>query len=210
MRSRKRRCAHQPTHPSPSSHSHPLPCPTSLNRGCATRRAHPLCTMQIQIIIEKSVAEAITSQAMIPIEITPPSPLQRKEMASEEQEVAVCTSAYTPLPLTSHHHPPPCLTSLNRGCATRRAPPLCTMQIQIIIEKSVAEAITSQANQEASMIPIEITPPSPLQRKFDALVMCNFTPRKPGTLPVSRWVSCANTATRAARGLRPPTPLQIH
>ena len=88
--------------------------------------------------------------------------------------------------------------------------------IQIRIEKAVVEvqmlqqAISSQANQEASMIPIEITPPSPLQRKFDALVMCNFTPRKPGTLPVSRWVSCANTATRAARGLRPPTPLQIH
>ena len=75
--------------------------------------------------------------------------------------------------------------------------------IQIRIEKAVVEvqmlqqAISSQANQEAATMPIEITPlGSPLQRKFEALVMCNFTPRKPSTLPVSRWVSCANTAAR--------------
>ena len=59
------------------------------------------------------------------------------------------------------------------------------------------QAIRSQASQETATIPIEITPPgSPLQRKFEALVMCNFTPRRPSTLPVSRWVSCANTAAR--------------
>ena len=59
------------------------------------------------------------------------------------------------------------------------------------------QAIRSQANQEAATIPIEITPPgSPLQRRFEALVMCNFTPRRPSTLPVSRWVSCANTVAR--------------
>ncbi len=51
------------------------------------------------------------------------------------------------------------------------------------------QAVANQANQETA-IPIEITPPSPLQQKFDALVMCNFTPRKPSELPVSRWVSC--------------------
>ena len=74
---------------------------------------------------------------------------------------------------------------------------------QIHLEKAVVEAqmlkqaIRSQAIQEAATIPIEITPPgSPLQRKFEALVMCNFTPRRPSTLPVSRWVSCANTAAR--------------
>ena len=133
-----------------------------------------------------------------------------KEMASEEQEAAVCASAYTPLPLLPLT--PTALPDITEPGLRHTPCPSSVyyMQIQIIIEKSVAEAITSQANQEASMIPIEITPPSPLQRKFDALVMCNFTPRKPGTLPVSRWVSCANTATRAARGLRPPTPLPIH
>ena len=52
------------------------------------------------------------------------------------------------------------------------------------------------SSQEPATVPIEITPPSPLQLKFDALVMCNFTPRRPSTLPVSRWVSCANTAAR--------------
>ena len=31
--------------------------------------------------------------------------------------------------------------------------------------------------------------PSPLQAKFHALVMCNFTPRNPRELPPSRWVS---------------------
>ena len=95
----------------------------------------------------------------------------------------------------------------------------CTIQVRLenaFESQMLQQAISSQAhgcsqpNQEPATITFEITPPSPLQLKFDALVMCNFTPRKPGTLPVSRWVSCANTATRAARGLRPPTPLQIH
>ena len=54
------------------------------------------------------------------------------------------------------------------------------------------------------MIPIKIAPPIPLQRKFEELVMCNYTPRKPSTLPLWRWVGCANTATRAARGPSPP------
>ena len=88
--------------------------------------------------------------------------------------------------------------------------------IQIRIEKAVVEvqmlqqAISSQANQEAATMPIEITPlGSPLQRKFEALVMCNFTPRKPSTLPVSRWVSCANTAARTG-DYRPPTHTSAH
>ena len=60
------------------------------------------------------------------------------------------------------------------------------------------QATRSQANQEAATIPIEITPPgSSLQQKFEALVMCNFTPRRPSTLPLARWVSCAHTAARA-------------
>jgi len=70
-----------------------------------------------------------------------------------------------------------------------------TLYIQIIFEEALAAqmleqaVITNQANQETAIL-IEITPPSPLQQKFDALVMCNFTPRKPSELPVSRWVSC--------------------
>ena len=109
--------------------------------------------------------------------------------------------------------PAPCPLPINRGCAICMPPPhgapiLCTKQIQIITEtQAVAQAITSQANQEASMIPIEITPPIPLQRKFEELVMCNYTPRKPSTLPLWRWVGCANTATRAARGPSPPSHL---
>jgi hypothetical protein len=62
----------------------------------------------------------------------------------------------------------------------------------------------SQPNQEPATITFEITPPSPLQLKFDALVMCNFTPRRPSTLPVSRWVSCANTAARTGDYIAPP------
>ena len=62
------------------------------------------------------------------------------------------------------------------------------------------------SSQEPATITFEITPPSPLQLKFDALVMCNFTPRRPSTLPVSRWVSCANTAARTG-DYRPPTHL---
>ena len=73
-------------------------------------------------------------------------------------------------------------------------PSYASRTIQTIFEEAVAaqmlhQAVTNQANQETA-IPIEITPPSPLQQKFDALVMCNFTPRKPSELPVSRWVSC--------------------
>jgi hypothetical protein len=65
------------------------------------------------------------------------------------------------------------------------------------------------SSQEPATVPIEITPPSPLQLKFDALVMCNFTPRRPSTLPVSRWVSCANTAARTG-DYRPPTHTSAH
>ena len=32
-------------------------------------------------------------------------------------------------------------------------------------------------------------PPGALQHKFETLVMCNFTPRRPRELPTSRWVS---------------------
>ena len=32
-------------------------------------------------------------------------------------------------------------------------------------------------------------PPSALQHRFQTLVMCNFTPRRPRELPTSRWVS---------------------
>ena len=56
------------------------------------------------------------------------------------------------------------------------------------VAAQMQQAITNQTNQETA-IPIEITPPSPLQQKFDTLVMCNFTPRKPSELPVSQWVS---------------------
>ena len=32
-------------------------------------------------------------------------------------------------------------------------------------------------------------PPGALQHRFQTLVMCNFTPRRPRELPTSRWVS---------------------
>ena len=102
--------------------------------------------------------------------------------------------------------PPPCPTRTNPGLRhlyglTHIAPhPRYYTQIRIekaVVEVQMLQQVSSQANQEAATMPIEITPPgSPLQRKFEALVMCNFTPRKPSTLPVSRWVSCANTAAR--------------
>ena len=86
----------------------------------------------------------------------------------------------------------------------------CTTQI--IFEEAVAravaarmqQAITNQANQETA-IPVKITPPSPLQQKFDALIMCNFTPRKPGELPVSEWVSFR----RLFHLFKPHAPLDV-
>jgi len=101
------------------------------------------------------------------------------EMAMEEEEAsaAVCTAPPYPPPHTLRASRPVCP---HTPCTT-----------QIIFEEAVAaqmqQAITYQANQETAIL--EITPPSPLQQKFDALVMCNFTPRKPSELPVSQWVS---------------------
>ena len=104
------------------------------------------------------------------------------EMAMEKEEAsaAVCTRAPARPPHTLR--------------ASRSVCPLTSCTTQIIQEEAVAaqmlqQAITNQINQETA-IPIEITPPSPLQQKFDALIMCNFTPRKPSELPVLRWVSC--------------------
>ena len=34
-----------------------------------------------------------------------------------------------------------------------------------------------------------LAPPTALQRKFETLVMCNFTPRHPNALQKSQWVS---------------------
>lgn len=36
---------------------------------------------------------------------------------------------------------------------------------------------------------IEINSASPLRERFETLVMCDFTPRRPGELPMARWVS---------------------
>ena len=45
------------------------------------------------------------------------------------------------------------------------------------------------SNQEVVIHINGAAPPSALQQRFDALVMCNFTPRSPSELPRPQWVS---------------------
>ena len=45
------------------------------------------------------------------------------------------------------------------------------------------------SNQEVVIHINGAAPPSALQQRFDALVMCNFTPRNPSELPRPQWVS---------------------
>ena len=48
---------------------------------------------------------------------------------------------------------------------------------------------TRPSSQEVPL-QIRVTPAIALQQRFDALVMCNFTPRSPRELPRPQWVSC--------------------
>ena len=45
------------------------------------------------------------------------------------------------------------------------------------------------SNQEVVIHINGAAPPSALQQRFDALVMCDFTPRSPSELPRPQWVS---------------------
>ena len=52
---------------------------------------------------------------------------------------------------------------------------------------------SSSTRPSSQEVPIQInrvTPAIALQQRFDALVMCNFTPRSPSELPPPQWVSC--------------------
>ena len=48
---------------------------------------------------------------------------------------------------------------------------------------------TRPSSQEVPLQINRVTPAIALQQRFDALVMCNFTPRSPRELPRPQWVS---------------------
>ena len=49
---------------------------------------------------------------------------------------------------------------------------------------------STRPSQENPLQIYRVTPAIALQQRFDALVMCNFTPRSPSELPPWQWVSC--------------------
>ena len=67
---------------------------------------------------------------------------------------------------------------------------------ELVARQEVAHVLLScargQTSHQCLMVvaqPHRIWDPSALQARFNALVMCNFTPRNPSELPPSRWVS---------------------
>tara|TARA_B100000795_G_scaffold197151_1_gene151147 strand:- start:87 stop:533 length:447 start_codon:yes stop_codon:yes gene_type:complete len=57
-----------------------------------------------------------------------------------------------------------------------------------LVPRIRTEATTTR-NQEVVIHINGAAPPSALQQRFDALVMCDFTPRSPSELPRPQWVS---------------------
>ena len=63
---------------------------------------------------------------------------------------------------------------------------------EVWLARCSARVVTDSSTRTSQEIPIEINGAAPaiaLQQRFDALVMCNFTPRSPRELPKPQWVS---------------------
>ena len=64
---------------------------------------------------------------------------------------------------------------------------------EVWLARSSARVVTDSSARHSQENPIQtyrVTPAIALQQRFDALVMCNFTPRSPSELPPWQWVSC--------------------
>ena len=63
---------------------------------------------------------------------------------------------------------------------------------EVWLARCSARVVTDSSTRTSQEIPNEINGAAPaiaLQQRFDALVMCNFTPRSPRELPRPQWVS---------------------
>ena len=104
-----------------------------------------------------------------------------------EQGVAQHQQSFSPVhPHTPREHKDPISHGLRPTYArASRLVPQITTETIVPLQQVVADGPSQEAPIEIS----GVAPPSALQQKFAALVMCNFTPMPPSVLPKSQWVS---------------------
>ena len=143
---------------------------------------------------EQSFAPAVQQRSTVVIPAAPNQPVPRTHAAMPEIAQHLQYGSYI-----QHGVPPASPFGSVKMQPPPTAPPCCSVKLQPLPAASPYSTPLLQPFPRAYLAwtPLQRLPAAParnaptevLRKKFETLVMCNFTPRRPSELQTSRWVS---------------------
>ena len=143
---------------------------------------------------EQNVCAAVQQRSTVVIPAAPNQPVPRTHAAMPEIAQHLQYGSYI-----QHGVPPASPFGSVKMQRPPTAPPCCSVKLQPLPAASPYSTPLLQPFPRAYLAwtPLQRLPAAParnaptevLRKKFETLVMCNFTPRRPSELQTSRWVS---------------------